>query len=55
MKVTVPGPFPVAPPVTVSHDELLLTDVHAQPVGADTLAVLEPPDAETLRLVGEIE
>ncbi|HET7218196.1 MAG TPA: hypothetical protein VFJ02_09105 [Vicinamibacterales bacterium] len=54
VKLTEPLPLPVAPPVTVSH-VALLTALHEQPVGAETLAVLDPPLALTLRLVGEIE
>jgi len=51
---TDPAPLPLAPPVTVSHDVLLLTPVHAQPVGAVTAVELVPPPAATDRLVGLI-
>ena len=37
LNATEPFPLPLAPLVTVSHDVLLLTPVHAQPVGAVTL------------------
>jgi hypothetical protein len=36
LKLTVPLPLPLAPPVMVSHDVLLLTAVHAHPARADT-------------------
>jgi hypothetical protein len=44
LNVTVPLPLPLAPPVTVSQDVLLLTAVHAHPVAAvtPTLPVAAP-------------
>ena len=47
LNATVPLPLPLAPPVTVSHDVLLLTPVHAQPAGAVTLVEPVPPPAAT--------
>ena len=48
LNVTVPLPLPLAPPVTVSQDVLLLTAVHAHPVAAVTptlpVAVPAPTD-----------
>ncbi len=44
---TDPPPLPLAPLVTVSHDVLLLTPVHAQPVGAVTAVEPVPPPAST--------
>jgi hypothetical protein len=44
---TDPPPLPLAPLVTVSHDVLLLTPVHAQPVGAVTAVEPVPPAATT--------
>ena len=43
LKPTVPPPFPLAPLVTVSQEVLLLTPVHAQPVGAVTVVDPVPP------------
>jgi hypothetical protein len=51
---TDPPPLPLAPLVTVSHDVLLLTPVHAQPVGAVTAVEPVPPAATTDWLVGLI-
>jgi hypothetical protein len=36
LKATVPPPVPLAPLVTVSHDVLLLTPVHAHPASVVT-------------------
>ena len=47
LNATVPLPLPLAPLVTVSHDVLLLTPVHAQPAGAVTLVEPVPPPAAT--------
>ena len=47
LKATVPSPVPLAPLVTVSHGVLLLTPVHAQPVGAVTAVDPVPPPATT--------
>ena len=44
---TVPPPLPLAPLVTVSHDVLLLTPVHAQPAPAVTVVDPVPPPAAT--------
>jgi hypothetical protein len=55
LNVTTPLPLPDAPPVTVSHDVSLLTAVQAQPLGAVTLVVFEPPAAVIARLVGVSE
>jgi hypothetical protein len=55
LKPTAPPPFPLAPLVTVSQEVLLLTPVHAQPVGAVTAADAVPPAAATDWLVGLIE
>jgi len=52
LKATVPLPLPFAPLVTVSHELLLLTLVHAQPAGAVTLVEPVPPPAETDWLAG---
>jgi len=54
LNATVPVPLPLAPLVTVSHDVLLLTPVHAQPLGAVTLVDPVPPAAVTDWLVGAI-
>jgi hypothetical protein len=52
-KVTVPLADPLAPPVTVNHDVLLLVAVQVQPVPAVT-AVVEDAAAEVIkRKVGE--
>ena len=40
-------PLPLAPLVTVSQEVLLLTPVHAQPVGAVTVVEPVPPAAAT--------
>ena len=42
---TEPFPLPVAPLVTVNQDVLLLTPVHAHPVGAVTAVDPVPPPA----------
>ena len=47
LKATVPLPLPFAPLVTVSQDVLLLTPVHAHPVGAVTAVDPVPPPATT--------
>ena len=54
LKPTDPPPLPLAPLVTVSHDVLLLTPVHAQPVGAVTAVDPVPPAAATDWLAGLI-
>ncbi len=54
LNATVPLPLPLAPPVTVSHDVLLLTPVHAHPAGDVTPVEPVPPPAGTEPLVGEI-
>jgi len=54
-KPTVPLPVPDAPLVTVSHETLLLTLVHAQPAGAVIVVDPVPPVDTTVWLVGEIE
>ena len=54
LNATVPGPLPLAPLVTVSHDVLLLTPVHAQPVSAVTAVDPVPPAAATDWLAGLI-
>ena len=45
LNATVPLPLPLAPPVTVSHDVLLLTPVHAHPAGDVTPVEPVPPPA----------
>jgi len=45
LNATVPVPLPLAPLVTVSHEVLLLTPVHAHPVGAVTAVDPVPPPA----------
>ena len=47
LNATVPLPLPLAPLVTVSHDVLLLTPVHAQPAGVVTAVEPVPPPAGT--------
>ena len=54
LNATVPLPLPLAPPVTVSHDVLLLTPVHAHPAGDVTPVEPVPPPAGTEPLVGAI-
>ena len=54
LKPTAPPPLPLAPLVTVSHDVLLLTPVHAQPVGAVTAVDPVPQAAVTDWLAGMI-
>ena len=46
LNATVPLPLPLAPLVTVSHDVLLLTPVHAHPAGAVTVVDPVPPAAD---------
>jgi hypothetical protein len=55
LNATVPFPLPLAPLVTVSQPVLLLTPVHAQPVGEVTLVDPVPPPAATDWLVGASE
>jgi hypothetical protein len=50
-----PATIPARTLVTVSQEVLLLTPVHAQPVGAVTAADAVPPAAATDWLVGLIE
>ena len=52
LNATVPVPLPLAPLVTVNHDVLLLTPVHAHPAGAVTAVDPVPPPATTDWLVG---
>ena len=52
LNATVPDPLPLAPLVTVNHDVLLLTPVHAHPAGAVTAVDPVPPPATTDWLVG---
>jgi hypothetical protein len=52
LNATVPLPLPLAPLVTVSHDVLLLTPVHAQPASVVTVVDPVPPAAVTDWLVG---
>ena len=47
LNATVPSPLPLAPLVTVNHDVLLLTPVHAHPAGAVTAVDPAPPPATT--------
>jgi hypothetical protein len=47
LKATVPAPVPLAPLVTVSHDVLLLTPVHAHPANVVTEVDPVPPPAAT--------
>ena len=47
LNATVPFPLPLAPLVTVNHDVLLLTPVHAHPAGAVTAVDPVPPPATT--------
>jgi hypothetical protein len=47
LKLTVPGPLPLAPAVTVSQLVLLLTAVHAHPAGVVTDVEPVPPPATT--------
>ena len=54
LNATVPSPLPLAPLVTVNHGVLLLTPVHAHPVGAVTAVDPVPPPATTDWLVGAI-
>ena len=50
---TEPLPLPDDPAVTVSHEVLSLTPVHAQPVGAVTVVEPVPPPATTDWLVDD--
>ena len=52
LNATVPVPLPLAPLVTVSHDVLLLTPVHAQPASVVTVVEPVPPVAATDWLAG---
>ena len=47
LKATVPLPVPLAPEVTVSHELLLLTPVHAHDPPAVTATLPVPPAAAT--------
>jgi len=53
LRVTVPGPTPVAPVVTVIHASLL-TAVHAHAAAPLTVTVALPPVLLSVWLVGEI-
>jgi hypothetical protein len=55
LKLTVPLPLPVAPPVTVSQLVSLLTAVHAQPAADVTVVDPVPPLATTDCDVGASE
>ena len=55
LNATVPLPLPLAPPVTVSQDVLLLTPVHAHPASDVTPVEPVPPAAGTQPFVGTIE
>jgi hypothetical protein len=50
---TVPGPVPLDPAVTVTHEGALLTAVHEHPAGAVTVVDPVPPDAGTDASVGD--
>jgi hypothetical protein len=52
LNATVPVPLPLAPLVTVNHDVLLLTPVHAHPARVVTVVDPVPPPATTDWLVG---
>ena len=52
LNATVPAPLPLAPLVTVNHDVLLLTPVHAHPASVVTAVDPVPPLATTDWLVG---
>ena len=52
LKVTVPFPLPLAPPVTVSQPALLVA-VHAHPGPAVTPVVEEPAAEVSVRAVGD--
>ena len=52
LNATVPVPVPLAPLVTVNHDVLLLTPVHAHPARVVTVVDPVPPLATTDWLVG---
>ena len=52
LNATVPLPLPLAPLVTVSHDVLLLTPVHAQPAGDVTPVEPVPPPPPPSRSSG---
>jgi hypothetical protein len=51
----VPEPLPLAPPVTVTTDVLLLTAVHAQPLVVVTVTLPVVAADATLTDVGLIE
>jgi hypothetical protein len=53
LNATVPLPLPLAPPVTVSHEVLLLTPVHEHPAGEVTPVEPVPPVGGTEPLVEE--
>jgi hypothetical protein len=55
LKLTVPGPLPLAPVVTVNQLVLLLTAVHEHPVGDVTVVDPVPPAATTDCDVGASE
>ena len=55
LNVTVPLPLPLAPLVTVSHDELLLTPSRRTRPAPSRAVDPVPPPAATDWLVGEIE
>jgi hypothetical protein len=50
--VTEPGPVPVAPDVTVTHDSSDF-DVQAQPASVLTVILVLPPDAPTFCAAGD--
>ena len=52
LKVTVPLPEPVAPPLILSH-EALLEAVHAHPLATVTAVVDDPPADVSVREVGD--
>ena len=52
LKVTVPLPDPLAPPLILTHGALLVA-VHAQPLAAVTAVVEAPPAAVSVREVGD--
>jgi hypothetical protein len=55
VKLTDPGPVPLAPAVIVIHDGALLTAVHAHvPPAVTVIAVPAPPAAAIDSLVGAI-
>ena len=54
LKEAVPGPVPLAPPVTVIHDALLAA-VQAHPAPAVTVLLPVPAPAVNAWLLGEME